>query len=41
MKTGVFIVNTARGSIIDEDALVEALKSGKGERSPLVHLKRC
>jgi len=32
MKTGVFIVNTARGAIIDEEALVEALKSGKVSR---------
>jgi lactate dehydrogenase-like 2-hydroxyacid dehydrogenase len=30
MKTGVYIVNTARGAIIDEEALVQALKSGKG-----------
>ena len=29
MKDGVVIVNTARGSIIDENALVEALESGK------------
>lgn len=29
MKDGVVIVNTARGPIIDEVALVEALKSGK------------
>ncbi|HOL39247.1 MAG TPA: D-isomer specific 2-hydroxyacid dehydrogenase family protein [Dictyoglomaceae bacterium] len=29
MKNGVFIVNTARGELIDEDALVRALKSGK------------
>lgn len=29
MKTGVCIVNTARGPIIDEAALVEALNSGK------------
>lgn len=29
MKTGVVIVNTARGPIIDEAALVEALKEGK------------
>ncbi|KAK2732487.1 hypothetical protein FQN57_002620 [Myotisia sp. PD_48] len=29
MKTGVVIVNTARGAVIDEDALVEALDSGK------------
>lgn len=29
MKDGVVIVNTARGAIIDEPALVEALDSGK------------
>ncbi|MCG2678226.1 hypothetical protein L6386_06740 [bacterium] len=29
MKNGVIIINTARGSIIDEDALYEALQSGK------------
>jgi len=29
MKNGVFIVNTSRGPIIDEAALVEALRSGK------------
>ncbi|KAF8459026.1 D-isomer-specific 2-hydroxyacid dehydrogenase family protein [Terfezia claveryi] len=29
MKDGVIIVNTARGAIIDEGALVEALNSGK------------
>jgi D-3-phosphoglycerate dehydrogenase len=29
MKTGVWIVNTARGPIIDEAVLVEALRSGK------------
>ncbi len=29
MKSGVMIVNCARGGIIDEDALLEALESGK------------
>ena len=29
MKTGMVIVNTARGPVMDESALVEALKSGK------------
>ncbi len=29
MKDGVYLVNTARGGTIDEDALVEALNSGK------------
>ncbi|VVC04376.1 Glyoxylate reductase [Candidatus Bilamarchaeum dharawalense] len=29
MKDGVFIVNTSRGEIIDEDALYEGCKSGK------------
>jgi len=29
MKDGVFIINTARGALIDEDALYEACKSGK------------
>jgi len=29
MKTGVFIINTSRGAIIDHDAFVNALTSGK------------
>jgi D-3-phosphoglycerate dehydrogenase len=29
MKDGVFIVNAARGGVIDEDALIEALNNGK------------
>lgn len=29
MKKGVFIINTSRGALIDSEALVEALKTGK------------
>jgi len=29
MKRGVYIINTARGGIIDEKALCEAIESGK------------
>jgi D-3-phosphoglycerate dehydrogenase len=29
MKNGVFIINTSRGAVIDHDALVNGLKSGK------------
>jgi glyoxylate reductase len=31
MKNGVVIVNTARGALIDEDALIKALEEGKVE----------
>lgn len=34
-KKGVFIVNTSRGKVIDERALVEALKSGQVSRAGL------
>lgn len=29
IKDGCFVINTARGSLIDEEALIEALRSGK------------
>jgi glyoxylate reductase len=29
MKPGAYIVNTARGGIIDEDALIKALREGR------------
>ena len=29
MKQGIVIVNTARGAVMDEDALVKALESGR------------
>ncbi|KAF4339883.1 glycerate-and formate-dehydrogenase [Fusarium beomiforme] len=35
MKDGAFIVNTARGAIINEDALIEALERGKITRAGL------
>ena len=34
MQPGVMIVNCARGGVIDEDALLEALESGKRCRGP-------
>ncbi|KPI44906.1 putative 2-hydroxyacid dehydrogenase [Cyphellophora attinorum] len=35
MKDGVFLVNTARGAIVDEDAVIEALEHGKVTRAGL------
>lgn len=35
MKDGVFVVNTARGAVIDEDAFIQALETGKVARAGL------
>lgn len=35
MKDGVFFINTARGPIVDEESLVDALESGKVARAGL------
>jgi len=35
MRDGIIVVNTSRGAVIDENALVEALESGKVLRAAL------
>jgi lactate dehydrogenase-like 2-hydroxyacid dehydrogenase len=35
MKDGVFLINTGRGAVIEEKALIEALVAGKIERAGL------
>ena len=35
MKDGVYLVNTARGAVIDEQSLIDALESGKVTRAGL------
>ena len=35
MKDGIFLINASRGPLIDEDALIAALESGKVARAGL------
>lgn len=35
MKDGVIVVNTGRGAVVDENAFIEALESGKVARAGL------
>jgi D-3-phosphoglycerate dehydrogenase len=35
MKDGVWLLNVARGALIDEDALIEALETGKVGKAAL------
>lgn len=35
MRKGVYIINTSRGSVVSNDALIAALKSGKVQRAGL------
>jgi phosphoglycerate dehydrogenase-like enzyme len=41
MKEDMILVNVARGPIVDDEALVRALDSGKGKPSPSIILDRC